>query len=236
MKNFKGKTILVVGASSGIGYEVASQLLAQEATVYTLSRRHPQNLAVHHLTADVTQLSGDIVGLPDELHGLVYCPGSINLKPFSRLSKEDFLKDFEINVVGAVQTIQGCLKALKKPAEGASIVLFSTVAVQMGMGFHASVAASKGAVEGLVKSLAAEFSPKIKVNAIAPSLTHTPLAQQLLSTPEKQEAAAKRHPLNRIGTTTEMAATTLFLLSDSASWITGQVLAVDGGMSSVKTM
>jgi 3-oxoacyl-[acyl-carrier protein] reductase len=237
MQNFQGKNILVVGASSGIGYEVAAQLLAQGATVYSLSRRPPHNLAVHHLTADITQLTGDVAGLPDELHGLVYCPGSITLKPFARLTKEDFLKDYEINVIGAVHTIQACLKQLKQPREGAAIVLFSTVAVRIGMGFHASIAAAKGAVEGLVKSLAAELAPnKIKVNAIAPSLTQTPLAQQLLSTPEKQEMAAKRHPLNRVGTSAEVAATAVFLLSDSATWLTGQILAVDGGMSSVKPL
>jgi 3-oxoacyl-[acyl-carrier protein] reductase len=237
MTNFKGKNILVVGASSGIGYAVASQLLAQEATVFSLSRRTPQGLNVQHLTADVTQLSGDIVGLPEELHGLVYCPGSINLKPFARLTKDDFLKEFELNVLGAVSVIQGSLKNLKKAPKGAAIVLFSTVAVQMGMGFHASIASAKGAVEGLVKSLASEFAAnKIRVNAIAPSLTDTPLAQHLLTSPEKREASAKRHPLNRVGNAEEVAASALFLLSDSASWITGQILHIDGGMSSVKTL
>lgn len=237
MQNFKGKNILVVGASSGIGYQLALQLLEQGANVISLSRKAPENLSIQHITADVTQLQGDTAGLPEELHGLVYCPGSITLKPFARLTKDDFLKEFEINVLGAVSVIQGSLKSLKKAPDGASIVLFSTVAVSMGIGFHASIAAAKGAVEGLVKSLAAEFAPnRIKVNAIAPSLTDTPLAQHLLSTPEKREASAKRHPLNRVGSAAELAASALFLLSDDAAWMTGQVLHIDGGMSSVKTM
>lgn len=235
MANFKGKNILVVGASSGIGYQLALQLIEQGANVISLSRKVPEHLDIQHITADVTELKGEIVGIPDELHGLVYCPGSITLKPFIRLTREDFLKEFEINVLGAVNVIQGCLKALKKSSDGASIVLFSTVAVSMGMGFHASIAASKGAVEGLVKSLAAEFAPnRIKVNAIAPSLTDTPLAQNLLSSPEKREASAKRHPLNRVGSAAELAASAAFLLSDDAAWMTGQILHIDGGMSSVK--
>lgn len=237
MQNFTGKNILVVGASSGIGYQLALQLIEQGANVISLSRKAPKNLTIQHITADVTQLQGEIAGLPDELHGLVYCPGSITLKPFARLTKDDFLKEFEINVLGAVSVIQGSLKSLKKSPDGASIVLFSTVAVSMGMGFHASIAAAKGAVEGLVKSLAAEFAPnRIKVNAIAPSLTDTPLAQNLLSTPEKREASAKRHPLNRVGSAAELAASALFLLSDNAAWMTGQILHIDGGMSSVKTV
>jgi 3-oxoacyl-[acyl-carrier protein] reductase len=234
--NFVGKNILVVGASSGIGYQVATQLLTLGATVYSLSRNTPNLSGVQHITADVTTLQGDIAGLPDVLHGVVYCVGSINLKPFARLTKEDFLKDYELNVLGAVNVLQGSLKALKKSTEGASVVLFSTVAVGMGMGFHASIAAAKGAVEGLVRSLAAEFAPHIRVNAIAPSLTNTPLAKNLLSTPEKIEAAAKRHPLNKIGTPEELAANAVFLLSDATKWITGQILHIDGGMSAVKTM
>jgi NAD(P)-dependent dehydrogenase (short-subunit alcohol dehydrogenase family) len=234
--SFVGKNFLVVGASSGIGYQIATQLLAQGATVYSLSRNTPANLAVHHITADATTLQGDIAGLPEVLHGLVYCVGSINLKPFARLSKEDFLKDYELNVLGAVNVLQGSLKSLKKSNEGASVVLFSTVAVGMGMGFHASIAAAKGAVEGLVRSLAAEFAPAIRVNAIAPSLTNTPLAKNLLATPEKIEAAARRHPLNKVGTPEEVAASAVFLLSDNARWITGQILHIDGGMSAVKTM
>jgi NAD(P)-dependent dehydrogenase (short-subunit alcohol dehydrogenase family) len=163
----------------------------------------------------------------------VYCPGTINLKPFNRLTISDFQKDFQVNVLGAVQVLQTILPQLKK--EGASVVLFSTVAATLGMGFHASVAVSKAGVEGLTKSLAAEFATaKIRFNCIAPSLTDTPLAGNLLSTPEKREAADKRHPLGRIGTPEELAQAAIFLLSPQSSWITGQVWNIDGGMSAIK--
>lgn len=171
---------------------------------------------------------------PEVVDGLVYAPGSINLKPFNRLSVDDFKNDFEINVLGAVKMIQKLLPNLKK-SESASVVLFSSVAAKLGMPFHASIAASKNAVEGLTKSLAAEFSAqKIRVNAIAPSLTDTNLASQLLATPEKREASAKRHPLQRVGTAEEIAEMAAFLVSDKSSWITGQVFGIDGGMGSVK--
>lgn len=167
---------------------------------------------------------------------MAYRPGTINLKPFARLTEADFLADFKINVLGAVKCIQTCLPALKKSGT-ASIVMFSTVAVQTGMNFHSSIAASKGAIEGLTKSLAAEFaSSKIRVNTLAPSLTDTPLAHHLISTPEKKETSDKRHPLGRIGTSTELADATFFLLSPNSSWITGQIIGIDGGMSSVRTL
>jgi NAD(P)-dependent dehydrogenase (short-subunit alcohol dehydrogenase family) len=236
MNIFKDKNILVVGASSGIGYQLASELLAASANLYTMSRNMPQNLASTHITADVTALKGDELAGIEVLHGLAYCPGSINLKPFNRLSKEDFLNDFNINVLAAVQVLQAATKALKN-ANGASVVLYSTVAAQTGMGFHASIAASKGAVEGLVKSLAAEWAiNKIRVNAIAPSLTDTPLAKNLLSSDEKKETSGKRHPLGRIGTARDIASLSSFLLSDNASWITGQIIGIDGGMSAVRLL
>ncbi len=156
------------------------------------------------------------------------------MKPFGRLSDEDFKKDFEINVLGAIKIIQKLLPNLKK-SESASVVLFSTVAAKLGMPFHSSIAASKSAVEGLIKSLAAEFSlQKIRFNAIAPSLSDTNLATALLASPEKREAAAKRHPLQKIGNPEEIAKMVVFLLSDSSSWITGQIFGIDGGMSTIK--
>ena len=135
--------------------------------------------------------------------------------------------------MGAIAVIQKLLPNLKQ-AETSSIVLFSTVAVQTGMGFHASIAASKGAIEGLARSLASEFAPKIRVNCIAPSLTDTPLAERLLNSPEKREASAARHPLKAIGAPADIASAAAFLLSDQASWMTGQILHIDGGMSSVR--
>ena len=175
-----------------------------------------------------------LVGLPDVLHGLIYAPGSINLKPFQRLMPDDFRRDFEVNVMGAVSALHVAYPALKK-SKDASVVLFSTVAAKLGMGMHASVAVAKSAVEGLTKSLAAEFAPfNIRVNAVAPSLTDTPMAGFLLADDNKREAANKRHPLNRYGTADGVAGMAAYLLSDQANWITGQIIGVDGGMGSLK--
>jgi 3-oxoacyl-[acyl-carrier protein] reductase len=238
------KNILIVGASSGVGKSLAEKLVAQGANVFTASRTSgdtpsPNNRdvsTVSHLFFDVQ--SNDFQcfsSLPDVLHGVVYCPGSINLKAFNRLTLNDFQQDFHINVLGAVGVLQAVLPKLKR-AETASVVLFSTVAVQTGMGFHTSVAAAKGAVEGLTRSLAAEWAmQKIRVNAIAPSLTDTPLAKNLLATDEKKEASNRRHPIGRYGTANDVAAMANFLLNDEASWITGQIFGVDGGLGSLKS-
>jgi 3-oxoacyl-[acyl-carrier protein] reductase len=164
---------------------------------------------------------------------IIFCPGSITLKPFHRITEEEFLADFHQNVLGAAKAIQFFLPRLKKSNQ-ASIILFSSVAAQVGMMFHASVAISKGAIESLTKSLAAEYAPSIRVNCIAPSLTLTSLAEKLTSSPEKIENAAQRHPLKRIGTANDIAEMAVFLSSDKSSWITGQIFHVDGGMSSLK--
>ncbi|HRI27850.1 MAG TPA: SDR family oxidoreductase [Chitinophagales bacterium] len=236
--HLQGKNVLVVGASSGIGLELATQLHRSGAWVYTVSRTANSQLAAvsaHHQTADITQPLA-LTGLPDVLHGLVYCPGSINLKPFHRLTETDFKADFEVNVMGAVRTLQAAYPLLKR-SNSAGVVLFSTVAATMGMSYHAGIATAKGAIEGLAKSLAAEWAAnQIRVNVIAPSLTDTPLATQLLATPEKREASAKRHPLGRIGNAADMANAAIFLLSPQSGWITGQILHIDGGMSSVKML
>jgi NAD(P)-dependent dehydrogenase (short-subunit alcohol dehydrogenase family) len=163
----------------------------------------------------------------------VYCPGSINLRPFSRIPASDFLQDYTLNVLGAVKCIQTVLPNLKKSNQG-SIVLFSTVAVQTGMPFHSIVSSSKGAIEGLTKALAAELAPVIRVNCIAPSLTDTPLANSLLSTEEKILTSANRHPMKKIGTAQELAAMAKFLLLEDSTWITGQIFHVDGGMSTIR--
>jgi NAD(P)-dependent dehydrogenase (short-subunit alcohol dehydrogenase family) len=168
------------------------------------------------------------------LDGVAYCPGSINLKPFRSLKSDAFLDDFQINVLGAVKVLQASQKALQKAAEPSSVVLFSTVAVAQGMPYHASVAAAKGAVEGLTKSLAAEWAPSTRVNCIAPSLTDTPMAARLLNSDEKKSAAAARHPLRKIGKAEDIAALASFLLSSQSSWMTGQVIGLDGGLSSLR--
>ncbi len=231
------KNILVIGASKGIGLSLA-QRAAAGAQVFTVSRTMSPGLealpTTHFLLDAVQDPLSPLEVLPEVLHGLAYCPGSITLKTINRLSEEEFLQDFRQNVLGAVRVIQYCLPRLKR-ANGASVVLFSTVAVKTGMAFHSSIAAAKGAVEGLGKSLASELAPQhIRVNVIAPSLTQTSLAQGLLNTPEKIEASAKRHPLNRIGQAEEMAALAHFLLSDDAAWMTGQIIGVDGGMSALR--
>jgi NAD(P)-dependent dehydrogenase (short-subunit alcohol dehydrogenase family) len=232
MKGLTAKNILIIGASSGIGAEVADRLTQAGANTITASRNANANVLW-----DATDPAADLNPiLPEELHGLVYCPGSINLKPFARISDEDFLNDFQLNVMGAIRAIRQAIPALKRSGN-ASVVLYSTVAAKAGMNFHASVATSKRALEGLALSLAAEFAgSNIRFNVIAPSLTDTPLAAQLLSSPEKQEASAKRHPLGRIGRTDDMAGATLFLLSDDSTWMTGQILAVDGGLSTIKSL
>jgi NAD(P)-dependent dehydrogenase (short-subunit alcohol dehydrogenase family) len=227
------KNILVVGGSTGIGLALVAQLAGAGHQVLVWSR-HAGELegmpGVTHLSVDVAQ--DELPALPAALDGLVYCPGSINLKPFKSLGVQQFQADFELNVLGAVRCLQAAEGALKKGSDPA-VVLFSTVAVKKGMAFHASIAAAKGAVEGLAKSLAAEWAPAVRVNAIAPSLTDTPLAERLLSTEDKRRAAADRHPLKRVGTAAEIASLAAYLLSPAAGFITGQVIGADGGMGSL---
>ena len=230
------KNIVIIGCGQGIGFATA-KLLSENNKVIGISKTENseiENLNIEFHLMDILNGNLDEITFPDVIDGLVYAPGSINLKPFNRLTVEDFKNDFEINVLGAVKTIQKLLPNLKK-SESASVVLFSSVAAKLGMPFHASISASKSAVEGLTKSLAAELSSqKIRVNAIAPSLTDTKLASQLLSTPEKIEASGKRHPLQRIGTADEMAKMTEFLLSSNSGWMTGQIIGIDGGMGNTK--
>lgn len=231
----KNKNILIIGGSSGIGLALAD-LLSSSNNIYVASRSS-DNLAglnAHHITFDATSENLDTSLLPEKLDGFVYCPGSINLRPFKGLSVEAFEKDFQINVTGAINSLKNVLGNLSASGN-ASIVFFSTVAVQTGMPFHSSVAASKGAIEGLTRSLAAEFAPKIRVNAIAPSLVNTPLASKFLNNDTKLEKANERHPLGRIGSAKEIAQAAAFLLGEESSWMTGRVLQLDGGIGNLKT-
>jgi len=225
--------ILVIGGTSGIGKAIVEELKNEGHQLHVAARNQPDEPLdqVNYLQLDA--LSDELKLEVEQLDGLVYCPGSINLKPFNRLKEDDFQKDFNINVVGAVRMLQAAEPLLKK-SDNASVLLFSTVAVSQGMPYHASTAASKAAVEGLVRSLAAEWAPHIRVNAIAPSITDTPMASRILSSDDRREASAKRHPLNRVGSPADIAAMAAFLLSEEATWISGQTFGIDGGMSTLR--
>jgi NAD(P)-dependent dehydrogenase (short-subunit alcohol dehydrogenase family) len=231
------RNIVLVGGNSGIGLEVARKLTAQGHNVTAFARNAAETGGLPGVEYHNYNASNFLERpqLPDSIDGLLYMPGTIRLRPFNRLSIEDFREEYEINFLGAVHFIQHALNGLKN-GDQPSVVLFSTVAVQMGMPYHTSIASAKGAIEGLVRSLAAEYAPNIRFNAIAPSLTETNLSETLLNTEAKRESSANRHPLKRIGQPEDIASAACFLLSTEASWITGQVLAVDGGMSSLRML
>ena len=228
------KNYLVIGGSSGIGKEI-TELLSKENIVFSTSRNelNESNENIRHIKYDVLEDELDPELLPNQIDGFVYCPGTINLRPFRSLKLETFRSDLELNLIGAIKTLQIILTRLQQ-SPSSSIIFYSTVAVKTGMPFHSSVSSSKSALEGLTKSLAAEFAPKIRVNCIAPSIVNTPLANKFLNTEDKIEKAAARHPLNKIGTAKEIAQLTQYLLDDKSKWITGQIINIDGGISSVK--
>ncbi|WP_153558790.1 SDR family NAD(P)-dependent oxidoreductase [Roseimaritima sediminicola] len=230
------KHYLIIGGSHGIGLELVRRLRADGAAVTVVSRTRGDLgtvSEVSHIEADVTAATLRREQLPEVVDGLAYCPGSIQLAPLRSITPELLLEDYRLNVVAAVQCVQAALPALKA-AQQAAIVLFSTVAVSQGLAMHTSVAAAKGAVEGLTRSLAAELAPAIRVNCVAPALTDTPLAERFLQTEEKRKAMAKRYPLKRVGQPIDVANVAALLLGDQSDWITGQVIAVDGGMSRVR--
>ena len=228
------KNILVIGGSTGIGLQLVKNISANNR-VYATYNQHLVNDFDHATFHSLNVLDSqfDLGFLPETIDGIAYCVGAINLKPFARISEDDFINDYKKQVGGAIRIIQTLLPKLKM-AEQASIVLFSTIAVQTGFPFHTLVASSKGAIEGLTKALAAEFAPKIRVNCIAPSITDTPLAAALLNTDEKKMANAQRHPLKQVGEASDIAGMAEFLLTEKSKWITGQIFHVDGGMSTLK--
>jgi NAD(P)-dependent dehydrogenase (short-subunit alcohol dehydrogenase family) len=227
------KNILLIGGSYGIGLEVVKQL-STKYDIYVASRTvgDLDGIDAKHIQFDVLRDDISKISIPDELHGFAFCPGSITLKPLKMMDIDNFREDMEINFFSMVKVVKGIMS---KMTENSSMVFFSTVAVGTGMSFHTSVAAAKGAIEGFALSLAAEYAPRVRVNVIAPSLVDTPLAGRLLNNDKKKTMMAERHPLKRVGVAKDIAHTTAFLLDSDNSWITGQVFAVDGGMSRLNT-
>lgn len=231
------RTILVIGGRSGIGKALVEQLVNEGHNVIAASRKIEQA----DLPAGVKKLTYDAVKdealpeIPVKLEGLAYCPGSINLQPFKRYSLDTLRDEMELNYLGAVKVLLQVIDKLKASKRG-SAVFFSTVAVQTGLPFHSSVSAGKGAVEGLVRSLAAEYAPQVRFNAVAPALVDTPLAEGMLNNEKKRESNAQRNPLKKIGTPEDIARMAAFLLSDKGNWMTGQIVGVDGGMGSVRPL
>ena len=231
----ENKNIFMVGGSSGIGLSLIKQISSKN-NIYSASRNENNlnDYNVKHIKYDsVNDLEIDTSILPDKIDGFVYCPGSINLRPFNTLKIESFLEDYKINFLGAIKSLKIILPLMQK-SDNSSIVFFSTVAVSTGMPFHSSISSSKGAIEGLTRSLAAEFSPKIRVNSIAPSIVKTNLSEKFLNSDLKIEKASERHPLGRIGKDEEISKLAAYLLSDDSSWVTGQVINIDGGIGSIR--
>ncbi len=225
------KNILLIGGSYGIGLEMAKKL-SKENQVFVASRTNEQlsSVDVTHIPFDVLNEDISEKSIPEKLDGFVYCPGSINLKPFKTMGVDTIQKDMEINFIALAKTVKSIINRMN---EGSCMVFFSTVAVGTGMPFHTSVSAAKGAIEGFARALAAEYAPKIRVNVIAPSLVDTPLSERLLNNEKKKEMMSERHPMKRVGNAGDIANMAVFLLSSDNSWITGQVIGVDGGMSSL---
>lgn len=232
------RNFVIAGGTKGIGLELVRLLESSADRIDVYSREigglSADQKNVHH-QCDFNQDDIELDGLPESIHGVAYCPGSINLRSFRSLKPADFREDLEINLIGAVKFLQACLPGLKKGAgeHPTSVVLFSTVAVGQGLPMHASVAAAKGAVVGLIRSLAAEWAPEIRVNGLAPALTETPLAERFFSSEEGRKAMAAKYPLERTGRPIDLASMAHFLLSPESGWMTGQIIGVDGGMSTI---
>ncbi|MFE3868618.1 SDR family NAD(P)-dependent oxidoreductase [Flavobacterium sp. LS2P90] len=225
------KNIVIIGGSKGIGGAILLQQL-ETNLVYNISRNAPEitHPNLKHFSVDVLQ---DALPEIENIDTLIYCPGSINLKPIGSLSIEDFRNDFEINVIGAVKAIQKYLPVLKK-GTNPSIILFSTVAAKLGMPFHASIATAKAGVEGLVKSLGAELASVVRINAIAPTITETSLSANILRNDRMKENMVERHPMKGYLKPEEVAQMANFLISENAKSISGQVFEMDYGIVTFK--
>lgn len=228
------KSFLIIGASSGIGEAIANSLLSKNHQVYAtycnneITLSHP-NLKTSYF--NVASSDGFSFDFPEELDGLVYCPGTINLKPFNGLKLDDFSQEFDVNVLGFIRVLKLALRSLKQ--RPSSVLGFSSVCAKRGFNFHSSTATSKSALEGLFVSLAKEFAPKIRFNLIAPSIIDTPLSEKLINTPKKVENISATHPIPRLGNTHDISSLANHLISEDSSWITGQVISVDGGKSNL---
>ncbi|NGX31143.1 MAG: 3-oxoacyl-[acyl-carrier-protein] reductase 2 [Chlamydiae bacterium] len=230
------KNIVIVGASSGIGLEIAKLSAEKGYFVHVLSRTEgatSELLQTKFHKTDILDFEMPLPEIEGPIDGLVYCPGSMEQKPFLETTLEDFKGAFDLNVLGAIRTIQHYLPKLQEAKEGASIVLFSALLAQKGHPLYTNTACAKGAIEGLCKSLAAEFAPLVRFNCIAPSFVETPLTQNILTNEDKKHALASKHPLKRLGHPSDVAFMADFLLSEKAEWITGQTIGVDGGMSTL---
>jgi NAD(P)-dependent dehydrogenase (short-subunit alcohol dehydrogenase family) len=238
------RKVVIYGGSGGIGSATARVLRERGYDLHLVGRNEERLAAIaDDLGAGFTM--GDVcdenlffrvaedAGAP--LDGLVYAVGTLNLGSLRRLTEEEFLNDLRINAVGAALAVKATMTALKKCADGASVVLFSSVAAFQGFSLHASMGMAKGAVSGLTLSLAAELAPKVRVNAIAPSLTRTPLSEGIVSNDKMAESIAGLHALQRLGTPGDIARLTAYLISKDADWITGQIFSVDGGRSTLRT-
>ena len=226
------KNILVVGGSKGIGREIVNSQLEKGNNCYNFSRTE-SGIYNQNLTEEKIDILSDDLPNIENIDSVIYCPGSINLKPILQLKEEDFVNDFNINVLGAIKTVKTYLNNLKK-GDDPSLLFFSTVAVGQGMPFHSSVSVAKAGIEGLTKSLAAELAPSIRVNCIAPTITRTDMAQRILRNEKIEENIANKHPLKKICEAKDISDMADFLISHNAKNITGQIMHVDGGMSTLK--
>ena len=226
------KNILVVGGSKGIGREIVNSQLKKGNYCYNFSRTESGINNQNLIEEKIDILSDDLPNI-ENIDSVIYCPGSINLKPILQLKEEDFVNDFNINVLGAIKTVKTYLNNLKK-GDDPSLLFFSTVAVGQGMPFHSSVSVAKAGIEGLTKSLAAELAPTIRVNCIAPTITRTDMAQRILRNEKIEENIANKHPLKKICEAKDISDMADFLISHNAKNITGQIMHVDGGMSTLK--